>query len=145
MSRTPTPTATTPVDNPAGSVGAASNGAYTSHRRPPMGHQTFSAPYYPAPYVPSYPQQQQQHPQQQQQHSGYYSEEQESRKRPASSAPEQDDDDRSPSAGASATTTPREEAKNKRTKTQRACDPCRRKKIRLVSSPIVCGRCLSCL
>lgn len=136
MSRTPTPTATTPIDSVPGNIGAASNGAYGNHRRPQMGHQTFSAPYYPAPYVPSYPQQQQQqqHPQQQQQqqHSGYYSEEHESRKRPASSAPEQDDEDRSPSAGASAAPTPREEAKNKRTKTQRACDPCRRKKIRLV-------------
>jgi hypothetical protein len=125
MSRTPTPTATTPIGTATTGLGTTSNGSY-ERRRPTMGHQSFAPPYYPA--YPNYPQQQQP----QQHGSAYYSDEHESRKRPASAAPEPDDDDEPPSAGPSAAPTPREEAKNKRTKTQRACDPCRRKKIRLV-------------
>ncbi|KAG9100851.1 Eukaryotic peptide chain release factor GTP-binding subunit, partial [Ceratobasidium sp. 392] len=85
MSRTPTPTATTPVS-------ATTNGNYDRPRRPTiMGHQSFSTPYYPQ--YPNYPPHQQQ---QQQQPGAYYGDDHESRKRPASTAPEQDDDDEPP-------------------------------------------------
>ncbi|KAG8746920.1 hypothetical protein FRC10_003091 [Ceratobasidium sp. 414] len=138
MSRTPTPTATT-VGTASSGLPPTNNGTYHRSRRPTMGHQSFSAPYYPA--YPNYPQQQQG-----QQHGGaYYGDDHESRKRPASTAPEQDEDEEPQSAGPSAAPTPREEAKNKRTKTQRACDPCRRKKIRCDvlpdTDPPICQHC----
>ncbi|CAE6420960.1 unnamed protein product [Rhizoctonia solani] len=102
-------------------------------------HSTFSTPYYPTTAY-QYPTQQQQ---QQQQAHGFY-DEHESRKRSASAA-EQDDEDEPPSAGTSAAPTPREENKSKRTKTQRACDPCRRKKIRCDilpdTDPPICQHC----
>ncbi|KAL5635417.1 hypothetical protein ACGC1H_004269 [Rhizoctonia solani] len=102
-------------------------------------HPAFSAPYYPTPYQYPPQQQQQQAPQQ----HGFY-DEHESRKRSASAA-EQDDEDEPPSAGTSAAPTPREENKSKRTKTQRACDPCRRKKIRCDilpdTDPPICQHC----
>ncbi|CAE6471751.1 unnamed protein product [Rhizoctonia solani] len=124
MSRTPTPTSTTP----------------TTRRATMPPHPAFSAPYYPTTY--QY-QQQQQPPQAPQQAHGFY-DEHESRKRPASAA-EQDDEDEPRSAGTSAAPTPREENKSKRTKTQRACDPCRRKKIRCDilpdTDPPMCQHC----
>ncbi|KAJ1309602.1 hypothetical protein OPQ81_006375 [Rhizoctonia solani] len=129
MSRTPTPTSTTP----------------TTRRAAMPPHPAFSAPYYPTTY--QYQQQQpQQQPQPQQaptQAHGFY-DEHESRKRSASAA-EQDEEDEAPSAGTSAAPTPREENKSKRTKTQRACDPCRRKKIRCDilpdTDPPICQHC----
>ncbi|EUC61692.1 fungal specific transcription factor domain protein [Rhizoctonia solani AG-3 Rhs1AP] len=124
MSRTPTPTSTTP----------------TTRRATMPPHPAFSAPYYPTSY--QYPPQQQQQQQAPQQH-GFY-DEHESRKRSASAA-EQDDEDEPASAGTSAAPTPREENKSKRTKTQRACDPCRRKKIRCDilpdTDPPICQHC----
>ncbi|KAG8763417.1 hypothetical protein FRC11_004028 [Ceratobasidium sp. 423] len=121
MSRTPTPTSTTP----------------TTHRATMPPHQTFSAPYYPTTY-------QYQQPQQAPQQAHAFYDEHESRKRSASAA-EQDDEDEPPSAGTSAAPTPREENKSKRTKTQRACDPCRRKKIRCDilpdTDPPICQHC----
>ncbi|QRV85818.1 Fungal specific transcription factor domain [Ceratobasidium sp. AG-Ba] len=142
MSRTPTPTATTPVVPTHSALPPTQhpNGTYDrQQRRPTMGHQSFAAPYYPA--YPNYPQQQQP-----QQGGAFYGDDHESRKRPASGAPELDDEDEPQSAGPSSTApTPREEAKNKRTKTQRACDPCRRKKIRCDilpdTDPPICQHC----
>ncbi|CUA68145.1 Pentatricopeptide repeat-containing protein At2g30100, chloroplastic [Rhizoctonia solani] len=104
-------------------------------------HPAFSAPYYPTTYqYQPQPQQQPQQPQQApQQALGLY-DEHGGRKRSAS-----DDEDEPQSAGTSAAPTPREENKSKRTKTQRACDPCRRKKIRCDilpdTDPPICQHC----